>query len=135
MDLSKIHARIIAYIMNSKRLMRDFIGALLIKRWEQTEKENVVSIKDNMLPEVLRIQAEGFEIRRPDMLIKYSKRLRKIFYVIKSKNQVVGYSIYYIRPSFSFKGLKKKSVICSIAIDRNFRGMGFANKLLKESIR
>ena len=71
MDLSKIHARIIAYIMNSKRLMRDFIGALLIKRWEQAEKENVVSIEDNMLPEVLRIQADGFEIQRPDKLIKY----------------------------------------------------------------
>ena len=61
--------------------------------------------------------------------------MRKIFYVIKSQNQVVGYSIYYIRPSFSFKGLKKKSVICSIAIDRDFRGMGFAKELLKESIR
>jgi [ribosomal protein S18]-alanine N-acetyltransferase len=88
-----------------------------------------------MLPEVLRIQAEGFETRSSDKLIKNSKRLKKIFYVIKSQNQVVGYSIYYIKPALSFKGLKKKSLICSIAIDKNFRGRGFATRLLNESIR
>jgi [ribosomal protein S18]-alanine N-acetyltransferase len=47
--------------------------------------------------------------------------------------EVIPYN--YIRPSFSFKGLKNKSLICSIEIDRNFRGMDFANELLKESIR
>jgi [ribosomal protein S18]-alanine N-acetyltransferase len=56
-----------------------------------TEKENIESIEDNMLPEVLRIQAEGFETRSSDKHITYSKRLKKIFYVIKSQNQVVGY--------------------------------------------
>ncbi|MDQ1251672.1 MAG: [ribosomal protein S18]-alanine N-acetyltransferase, partial [Euryarchaeota archaeon] len=49
----------------------------LIKRWEQTVKENVGSIEDNMLPEVLRIQTEGFETRRSDELIKYSNGLIK----------------------------------------------------------
>jgi [ribosomal protein S18]-alanine N-acetyltransferase len=134
MDLSKIHIQTIAYFMSFKRLMRDSIGALLIKRWEHTEKD-IESIEDNMLPEVLRIQVEGFETRSSDKLIKYSKRLRKIFYVIKSQNQVVGYSIYYLQPVLSFKGLKKKSVICSISIDKNFRVRGFANRLLNESIR
>lgn len=115
--------------------MRYIIGALLLRNWEQTEKENVTPLEDVMLPEILRIQEEGFKNQSPDKLIKYSKRLRKIFYVIKSQNQVVGYSTYYIRLVPSFKGFKKKSVVCSIAIDRNFRGKGFGEKLLKESIR
>lgn len=118
-----------------KRLIRDTVGALLIRNWKQTEKDNVIPIEDVMLPEVFRIQEEGFENQRQDKLIRYSKNLRKIFYVIKSQNQVVGYSIYYIRLIPSFKGFKKKSVICSISIDRNFRRKGFGEKLLKESIQ
>lgn len=92
-------------------------------------------VEDVMLPEVFKIQKEGFENQRQDKIIKYSKKLRKIFYVIKSQNQVVGYSIYYIRLIPSLKGFKKKSVICSISIDRNFRRKGFGEKLLKESIQ
>lgn len=118
-----------------KRLIRDTVGAHLIRNWKQTEKDNVIPIEDVMLPEVFRIQEEGFENQRQDKLIRYSKILRKIFYVIKSQNQVVGYSIYYIRLIPSFKGFKKKSVICSISIDRNFRREGFGEKLLKESIQ
>lgn len=135
MSLSKIQIKPTVYLTSFSRLMRDIIGALLLRNWEQTEKENVTPLEDVMLPEVFRIQEEGFKSRNPDKLIKYSKRLRKIFYVIKSQNQVVGYSIYYIRLIPSFKGFKKKSVVFSIAIDRNFRGKGFGEKLLKESIR
>ncbi len=35
----------------------------------------------------------------------------------------------------SLKGFKKKSVIYSISVDRNFRRKGFGGKLLKESIK
>ncbi|WP_240664330.1 GNAT family N-acetyltransferase [Methanosarcina sp. MSH10X1] len=94
-----------------------------------------MSLEVAMLPDVLRIQEEGFETRNQGKLIKYSRRLRKIFYVIKNQNQVIGYSIYYILLTPSFRGFKKKSVICSIAIDRNFRGRGFGEILLKESIQ
>lgn len=121
--------------MYFKRLIQDTAGAFLIRNWKQMEKENVMPIEDFMLPEVLRIQGEGFENQRPEKLIKYSKKLRKIFYIIKSQNQVVGYSVYYIRLIPTFQGFKKKSVVCSISIDRNFRRMGFGEKLLKESIQ
>lgn len=121
--------------MYFKRLTRDTVGAFLIRNWKQTEKENVMPLENFMLPEVLRIQEEGLENQRQEKLIKYSKKLRKIFYVIKSQNQVVGYSVYYIRLIPTFKGFKKKSVVCSISIDRNFRRKGYGEKLLKESIQ
>ena len=121
--------------MYFKRLIQDTVGAFLISNWKQTKKENVMPIEDFMLPEVLRIQGEGFENKRQEMLIKYSKKFRKIFYIIKSQNQVVGYSVYYIRLIPTFQGFKKKSVVCSISIDRNFRRRGFGEKLLKDSIQ
>lgn len=99
------------------------------------EKENVVPLEYSMLSEVIRIQYEGFENKNRDEVRRYSKRMRKIFYVIKSQGQVVGYWIYYIKPFLSLKGFKKKSVIYSISVDRNFRRKGFGGKLLKESIK
>ncbi len=67
--------------MYFKRLIRDTVGAFLIRNWKQTEKENVMPIEDFMLPEVLRIQGEGFENQRHDKLIKYSKNFKKIFFI------------------------------------------------------
>ncbi len=72
------------------------------------------------------------EIRKK--LIKYSKNSRNIFYVIKNRDKVVGYCIYYLKPTVSLKDFKKQCVICSIATDRIFRGKGFAERLLNESI-
>jgi len=40
-------------------LVKDIVINLFI-RWGQMEKENVVSIEDSMLPEIIRIQTEGF---------------------------------------------------------------------------
>ena len=48
-------------------------------------------------------------------------------------DEIVGYCVYYIKPALSLKSFEKKSVISSIAIDRNFRGRGFAERLLKSS--
>ncbi len=135
MSLSKIYTKPIAYLTSFKRLIRDTIGSLLIRNWKQMKKENIMPIEGVMLPEVLRIQGEGFENQRQDMLIRYSTKLKKIFYVIKSQNHVVGYSVYYIILIPTFKGFKKKSVVCSISIDRNFRKQGFGEKLLEESIQ
>jgi hypothetical protein len=55
--LLKIHIRTIGYIIIFKKLIRGIIGALLIKRREQTEKKSVVSIGKNVLPEALRISS------------------------------------------------------------------------------
>ncbi len=87
-----------------------------------------------MLPEVLRIQAEGFKKENMEKLVKYSKNFRNIFYVIKSKDKIVGYCIYYVKPAVSLKGFERQSVICSIATDKNFRSRGFAERLLRSSI-
>jgi ribosomal-protein-alanine N-acetyltransferase len=120
--------------MSFKRLLRDAAGSRLVKQWKQIEKGDIVSIEDSMLPEVLRIQAEGFKDVSQEKLIKYSKNTRNIFYVIKNKNKIVGYCIYYLKLAISLKGFEKQSVICSIATDRNFRGKGFADRLLRSSI-
>ena len=116
-------------------LLHDTAGAYLLKGWKQIEKENIETVNDTMLPEVLRIQAEGFRDERRRDIINNSKKFRKIFYVIKNKDKIIGYCMYYLKPELSFKGLRKKSVIFSIAVDKEFRHKGFGRKLLKESIK
>ncbi len=116
-------------------MLRDIIGPPLIKKWKNTIKENIVSVDETMLPEVLRIQAEAFDGKNQESLIKYSRKLSKIFYVIKSQDKIAGYCAYYLKPEFSLKGLKKKSVIYSIAIGKKFQGKGYGRKLLEESIK
>lgn len=129
----KIHARSIGYLISLKKLLCDTTGNLLVKKWKSIEKGDIVSIEEHMLPEVLRIQAEGFKNGSSEKLIRYSKNSKNIFYVIKNVDEIVGYCVYYIKPALSLKGFEKKSVISSIAIDRNFRGRGFAERLLKSS--
>jgi ribosomal-protein-alanine N-acetyltransferase len=135
MSLTKVQVTLNVYLTSFERLVKDIISSLYIWRWRQVEKENIVSIEDSMLPEIIRIQSESFEIKRRNGIRRYSKKMRKIFYVIKSQDQVVGYCIYYIKPVLSLEGFKKKSVIYSISIDKNFRRKGYGEKLLKESIK
>jgi ribosomal-protein-alanine N-acetyltransferase len=110
-------------------------GSCLLNGWKQIEKEYVEIVDDSMLPEILRIQAEGFENGRKGEILKYSKKFRNIFYVIKNQDRVIGYCTYYLQPGFSIMGFKKRSVIYSIAIDKKFRNKGFGRKLLEESIK
>jgi len=84
MDLTKIPVTLNIYLISFERLVRDTIAALYIRRWRQVEKENVVSIDDSMLPEIIRIHSEGFETKSRNVIRRYSRRMRKIFYVIKS---------------------------------------------------
>lgn len=135
MGLTKVHFTLNVYLISFERLVRDIIATLCIRKWRQVEKENVVSIEDSMLPEIIRIQAEGFETKSRNGIRRYSKRLRKIFYVAINQDRVVGYCIYYIKPVLSLKGFKKKSVIYSISIDKDFRRKGYGEKLLRESAR
>ena len=135
MGPTKIYMRFVSYLESFKRLLWDAIGAHLLKEWKYTEKENIVPVDETILPEILRIQAEGFDSKNEENLVKYAKKLRKIFYVIKNQDKIAGYCIYYLKPELSFKGLKKKSVVYSVAIDRKFREKGFGRKLLEESIK
>jgi [ribosomal protein S18]-alanine N-acetyltransferase len=134
MNLIKIHTTSTEYLLILKRMLQDMAGPFLLRRWKQTEKENIASVEDFMLPEILRIQADRFKNGNPEKLIKYSKNSRNIFYVIKNRDKVVGYCTYYLKPTLSLKGFKKQCVICSIATDRIFRDKGFAERLLNESI-
>lgn len=135
MDLAKIHVKPDLYLRGLNKTLWDTAGLFLLKRWERIKKENVETVDDTMLPEILRIQAEGFENERQGEIIEYSKKFGKIFYVIKNQDKVVGYCIYYLKPAFSSRGFEKKSVIYSIATDSKFRKKGFGRKLLEESIR
>ncbi|MGI5992381.1 MAG: GNAT family N-acetyltransferase [Methanosarcina sp.] len=135
MDITKIHNRLFIYLISFKKLLRDTAGSFLLRQWKSIEKENISSIEDSMLPEVLRIHDEGFENQSSETLIKYSKNCRNTFYIIKDNDRIAGYCSYYLKPYFSLKGFEKQSVISSIAIDRNFRGRGFAERLLRFTIK
>ena len=132
---SKVRLKFAMLLTSFRRLVWDASGSIFLTKWEYVYKENVVPVENFMIPEILRIQNEEFENKSPDILIKYSKKLEKIFYVIKDQDKTVGYCAYYIKPVLSLRCFKKKSVIYSIAIDRNFRSKGFGEKLLRESIK
>jgi len=132
---AQVYTRLVVSFTGFKRLLRDAVGAYILKDWKSIEKENIVLVDETMIPEVLRIQAESFDSKNQKNLLNYSRKLRKIFYVIKNQDKIAGYCIYYLKPEISFRGLKNKSVIYSIAIDSKFRGMGYGRKLLEETIK
>jgi ribosomal-protein-alanine N-acetyltransferase len=123
------------YIISGVRIVKDSIGVLLLRDWKSIEKEDIVIVNDEILPEITRVQNEGFEYNRRNGIRRFSKKLRKTFYVIKSQNEIVGYCIYYVKPDLSFYGIRKKAIIYSLAISKNFRRKGFAKRLLKETIK
>jgi len=55
--------------------------------------------------------------------------------LLKPKIRLLGYCIYYLKQAFSFKCFEKQSVLWELIIDMNYRGEGFAERLLKESIK
>jgi len=135
MYLGKIHAKPDIYLRELKKTLRDTVGFFLLKGWEQLENENIETVDDTMLPEIFKIQAEGFKNEKHGDIIKCSKKFRNVFYVIKSQDQVIGYCMYHLKPAFSSRGFEKKSVVYSIAVDTKFRKKGFGKKLLEESIK
>lgn len=135
MHVTKIPTKLAEHFIIFSKLIQDFTRPFLLREWKQTEKENIVPVGDSMLPEIFRIQAEGFKNGSQNKLIKYSKNSKNTFYVIKSQDKIVGYCAYYLKLAFSLKGFEKQSVVSSIATDVEFRGKGFAERLLKESIK
>ena len=134
MGLTEIIPKAVEYLMSRKKLLQDDIGVSYLNGWKEIKKENIVTVNDFMLPEVLRIQAEGFENGSQEKIQKYLKKFKKVFYIIKDKDRIVGFCIYYLKPSFSFKGFKKQAVISSIAIEKGSRGKGLAEKILTHTI-
>ncbi len=84
MDLVKIQTTLTACLTGFKRSLQDNFRASFLYKWKQTEKENVVTLDNTMLPEIIRIQTEGFETRRRNGVKRYSRKFKKIFYVILS---------------------------------------------------
>jgi len=84
MGLTKIQVTFNVYVTSFERLLKDIITNLFIRKWIQIEKKNVVSVEDSMLPEIIRIQSESFGTKSQNGVKRYSKRMKKIFYVIKS---------------------------------------------------
>ena len=134
-DLAEVYMILISYLTGFSKLVRDTIGVYLLKKWKQIEKKNIVSVDNTMLRDILRIQEEAFENKSQENLIKYSEKLREIFYVIKNQEEIAGYCTYYLKPELSLKGLKKKSVIYSIAVDKKFREKGYGRRLIEESMK
>lgn len=128
-----IFFRTISNIINTA--FHDTLGAYLLKGWKQIEKESVEVVNDTMLPEIIKIQAGGFRNEMRGDLINNSKKFREVFYVVRNEDKIMGYCTYYLKPELSFKGLRTKAVIFSIAIDKEFRHKGFGGKLLNESIK
>lgn len=83
-DSTKIQTILTACLTDFKRSVEDTYRALFLYKWKQTEKENVVTLDDSMLPQIVRIQTEGFETRRRNGVKRYSKKFKKTFYVILS---------------------------------------------------
>ena len=90
MGLINIHAKPDVYLRSFNNILWSIAGSWLLKGWKQIGKENVDTVDDTMLSEILRIQAEGFEYGRQGEILKYSKKFRKIFYVIKSQDRIIG---------------------------------------------
>jgi [ribosomal protein S18]-alanine N-acetyltransferase len=133
MDFKKKHILLNLNGMIYNRLLRT-AGPFLLRKWKKIYKDCILTIEDYMLPEVLRIQVEVFNRENREKLVNYSKSFRDVFYVINNNDKVIGYCIYYLKPALSFKGFEMQSVLSALAIDINFRGKGFAERLLKESI-
>lgn len=112
--------------------MSRYCRSVPLKQWKK-DKDNVLTIEDYILPEILRVQAEAFKWK-PEKIINYSKSFKDIFYVIKNKDNIIGYCIYCLKPAISLKGFEKQAVLSALTIDTNLRGEGFAERLLKESI-
>lgn len=134
-EFAKIQLIFAMCLTSFRKLVLNTGGSLFLKKWKQVDKKNVVSVENFMISEILKIQNEGFKDKNSERIIRYSQKLRKIFYVIKSQDKIVGYCVYYIKPVLSLRHFKKKSIIYSIAIDKNFRNKGFGGELLRESIK
>jgi ribosomal-protein-alanine N-acetyltransferase len=58
MELTRIYTKLSEYPLILKKIIRNTDSPLLLRRCKKlTEKENIVSVEDFMLPEILRIQA------------------------------------------------------------------------------
>ena len=119
-----------------KRKVEDKVGHLLIQnKWRKIENEDIDIVNAETLKHVLSIYKDNFNTENTTQLDKYSKIFRDLLYVMENEDGVVGYCGYYIKPVFSNRRLKVKSIIYSFAIDKKYRRKKYGEKLLIESIK
>jgi [ribosomal protein S18]-alanine N-acetyltransferase len=118
-----------------KRAISEYLGSVITKKnWKKIPSKNIVTVDPITLSEVIKISQKSFKTTPNPLYFRYSKIFNHISYVAKKGSTVVGYCIYYIKPSISLKGIKKDAVIYSLAVDTEFRNQGIAKELLFLSI-
>lgn len=118
-----------------KRTTSDYLGSAITRNWKKIPSTNIVTLDPHLFPEVLRIYHKVFNTTSEALFFRYSKIFNHIFYVAKQNSTVVGYCVYYIKPSISFKGIKKEAIIYSIAVDKKNQKKGIGKEILLISIQ
>lgn len=123
-------------IMNQiRRTLSDYFGSSITRKWKKISTTNVVIVNPLTFPEVIRIYHQIFNTTSDALFFRYSRIFNHIFYVAKQGSKVVGYCVYYIKPSISIKGIKKEAILYSLAIDKEYQEHGFGKEILLISIQ
>lgn len=123
-------------IMNQiRRTLSDYFGSAITRKWKKIPTTNIVTVNPLTFPEVIRIYHQIFNTTSDASFFRYSKIFNHIFYVAKQGSKVVGYCVYYIKPSISIKGIKKEAIIYSIAVDKEYQKHGIGKEILLISIQ
>lgn len=122
-------------VKRQRRMTSDYLGSLVVRNWDKIPGGYVTTIDPAALSEVLRIYHDFCDVASDGSFDRYSRIFRQVFYVAKFNAEVVGYSVYYIKPSITLDGLRKYAVLYSMAVDAKHRRQGIGKQLLTTSIR
>ena len=120
---------------HQKRMASDYLGSVMTRNWDKIPDGYITTVDPAALFEVLRIHNDFCGASSSDSFYRYSKIFNQIFYVAKFDTVVVGYSTYYVKPSITPFGLRKCTVLYSMAVDREHRRRGIGQHLLTIGIR
>jgi ribosomal-protein-alanine N-acetyltransferase len=110
------------------------LGSLVTQHWVRISDKYVTNVSNEMLNNVLRLYNENFTEINEKRFTKYARFFKRTTYVYTDKNEVKGYCLYYIIPSFSSSGLKKTATMYSFTVDTKCRGQGIGFRLLQKSL-
>lgn len=117
-----------------RRTASDFLGSMMVRNWDKVPGGYATTIDPVALPEVLRIYHDFCDVASDGFFDRYSRIFRQVFYVAKFNAEIVGYSTYYVKPSLTLCGLRKRAVLYSMAVDAEHRRQGIGKHLLTVSI-
>ena len=111
-----------------------YIGSLTTKNFVHSSKK-IRTFKEGDLKRILEIYRSSFKNKNFDQIIKYSKLFKNIFYIYELDGIIIGYLGYYVYLKLIDLQIIRVATLYSIAVENAFQGMGFADLLLKESLR